>query len=359
MEEKPVFFFDQPDNTTALKRFERHMQETHTNGDFETARNSHIQTIVCSMATRPEEWSRDCEINIEWIGKIFINRLVNDNNTTKEQIDSIFAMCFRFLFERYLSIKSELSTEFEDAKKFALSNIDKFEAAARDHIEWAIREMPIMMFKAIANSDSIRSIKDFNEISRIADGKRDRWNVELAERENRVDALKAELNKCEGAFNFVGLFQGFDELSKEKEGEKKAILFALRIFGFIVVLPLIVEIVIIYLNYSDLTKVKELALLSLVPTVSLVAIFIYYFRVLLLNYRSTKSQLLQIELRKTLCRFIQHYAEYSSKLKQQDKDALSKFENIIFSGIVSDDEKLPSTYDGMEQLVNLIKLIKH
>lgn len=90
----------------------------------------------------------------------------------------------------------------------------------------------------------------------------------------------------------------------------------------------------------------------------LVGISIYYFRVLLFNYKSVKSQLLQIELRKTLCKFIQSYSSYSKTMKAQDSDSLAKFENIIFSGIISDEEKLPSTYDGMDQIGKLIQSIK-
>lgn len=68
---------------------------------------------------------------------------------------------------------------------------------------------------------------------------------------------------------------------------------------------------------------------------------------------------MQIELRQTLCQFIQSYAGYSSEIKKQDAGALEKFESIIFSGVLSDPEKLPSTYDGMGQIGNLIKSIKN
>jgi len=71
-----------------------------------------------------------------------------------------------------------------------------------------------------------------------------------------------------------------------------------------------------------------------------------------------KSQLLQIDLRKTLCRFIQHYSEYSSKLKKDDPESLNKFESLIFSGIISDEGNIPSTYDGIDQFTKFIKSLK-
>ena len=99
-------------------------------------------------------------------------------------------------------------------------------------------------------------------------------------------------------------------------------------------------------------------LIILLPRLSIEVILIYFFRIILQNYRSVKAQILQIELRKTLCQFIQSYVKYSSEIKKQDSNALEKFESLIFSGVLSDPEKLPSTFDGLDQLGNFIKNIK-
>ena len=335
------------------------MDAVQTDDDFEMARNGHIQTIIHSMSSVPDQWDELCEINIAWIGDSFISRVSDETEElTKEKIDDIFSMCFRFLFELYLSMKNDLAMEFERARKFAFDNIELFEENAKEQIEYAIRDMPINIFKSIANSESIQSIKNFNEISNLADAKRVDWEKELSDRESRVNSLKEALSTYESGFNFVGLFDGFNELSKEKKIEKENHLFWLKVLGFLVIAPLIAEMVVLYRNLDDLDKVKDVLMLSIIPTVSLVVIFIYYFRVVLFNYKSVKSQLLQIELRKTLCRFIQHYSEYSSGIKEKDEVALEKFENIIFSGIVSDDERLPTTFDGVEQLGKLIKSVK-
>jgi len=181
-----VGFFARSQSNTALTKFKGRINSLYTDDEFELERNTHIQTVIQSMANAPDQWDELCEINIGWIGNSFIS-LISDSSEelSKEKLDDIFLMCFRFL----------------------------------------------------------------------------------------------------------------------------------------------------------------------------VVIFIYYFRVLLFNYKSVKSQLLQIELRKTLCRFIQHYTEYSSQIKEKDSESLGKFENIIFSGIVSNEEKFPST-DGIEQLGKLIKAAK-
>ena len=264
-------------------------------------------------------------------------------------------MSFRFLFELYLSMKNDLAMEFEAARRFVFNNVDLFESNAKEQIEYAIRDMPINIFKSIANSESIESIKDFNAVSAKAEKLKEEWENDLSARESRVDKLKNSLSEYENGFNFVGLYQGFDDLAKEKSAERDSVLFWLKVLSVIIVLPVLAELIIIYLNIDDITAIKDGLIVSIFPTLSLAAIAIYYFRVLLFNYKSVKSQLLQIDLRKTLCRFIQHYSEYSSEIKKQDSESLAKFENIIFSGIVTEDGSLPSTYDGIEQIGKLIK----
>jgi len=126
----------------------------------------------------------------------------------------------------------------------------------------------------------------------------------------------------------------------------------------LIVLPIISGLIVVYLHLDNIAAVRDGILVSIFPTVSFVAISVYFFRVLLFNYKSVKSQILQIDLRKTLCRFIQNYSEYSSNIKKNDASSLDKFESIIFSGIVTDDGNLPSTFDGMEQIGKLIKAAK-
>lgn len=67
---------------------------------------------------------------------------------------------------------------------------------------------------------------------------------------------------------------------------------------------------------------------------------------------------MQLELRKALCQFIQSYVDYSTVIKKQDSAALEKFESLIFSGVVSDPEKVPSTFDGLDQIGALLKNVR-
>jgi len=344
---------------TVLIAFKHKVDNLVPSDDFEKQRNSLVRLVVSSMANQPEQWDDLCEINIDWIGDKYISRLSDEeNDLTKERLDDICSMCFRFMFEMYLSMKNDLSTEFEAAKRFVFNNLSSFEHSAREQVEFAIRDMPIAIFKAIANSDSIESIKDFNAISIKAEKLKNDWEKDLTVKEGRVNKLRDSLDEYENGFNFVGLYEGFDDLAKTKSTERDDILFWLKVLSVLIVLPLLAELFIIYKHIDNIAAIKDGLIVSIFPTISLAAIAIYYFRVLLFNYKSVKSQLLQIDLRKTLCRFIQHYSKYSSEIKKQDAASLDKFENVIFSGIVTDDGNLPSTYDGVEQIGKLIKSAK-
>ena len=67
---------------------------------------------------------------------------------------------------------------------------------------------------------------------------------------------------------------------------------------------------------------------------------------------------MQLELRQTLCQFIQSNVEYAQEIKNLDKEALEKFENLIFSGIVLNSDKIPGTFDGVESLASLVQALK-
>ena len=96
----------------------------------------------------------------------------------------------------------------------------------------------------------------------------------------------------------------------------------------------------------------------LMPYLGLEFILLYLFRVVLKHYNSIQTQIMQIELRQSLCQFIQSYADYAKEIKEKDGTSLDKFENLIFSSIVSTSEQVPSTFDGLEHITNLIKSAK-
>ncbi len=311
------------------------------------------------MIKRPDDWDLYCQINTAWIGDQFIDFIDRGKTPTESSLSIFFSMCYRFLFELFLSIKDELNFEFRKVRNFTTDNLNNFEEEAKAQIDFAHTEMPIAILKNLLSSDAIKSIVDLSQTQKEADSKKEAWIQEINKKEKIVNTLKQKLDQYEQAFNFVGLHQGFDLLHQEKKADKRKSLFWLIVFGLLIPIPLAAEIIVTLYNHDNLETAKSILTLTILPTLSISALLIYFFRIILSNYKSTKSLILQIELRKTLCAFIQSYASYSSDIKSKDKDALEKFENIIFSGLVPDDSNIPSTFDGINQLSTLIKSIRN
>jgi hypothetical protein len=352
-------FFAETATQAVLRESITTVASAQISAEFEQQRNAYLLNILDSMLKAAAEWDESCSINIGWVGNSFVSRLINLSvKSPKESFDEAYALAFRFLLELYLSTKNELNHDLEPARVFAVRELNSFESAARAHIEYAWRDMPISILKSLINGEQYQTLKDFSKTVTYALEQKAAWNKELEERENRVKQLKENLEQYESAFNFVGLHQGFEDLSVAKSKEKSNIKFWLNFLGVLITVPLLVEGVIIWAHIQNIDKLRNALLISVVPTVSLAAILIFYFRVLLQNFNSTKSQILQIELRKTLCRFIQSYVVYAEKMSEKNQSSLGKFENIIFSSLASSDDKLPSTFDGLEKISDIVKAIR-
>ena len=151
--------FNTNQSQVVLARFKSKIDGLVPADDFETSRNSLIRLVVSSMENEPNEWNEQCQINIGWIGDQFVNRLADDGEElNKKRLDEICSMCFRFLFELYLSIKNDLAMDFEQSRKFVFNNVEEFEQSAREQIEYSIRDMPIAILKRLSNSDAIQSL---------------------------------------------------------------------------------------------------------------------------------------------------------------------------------------------------------
>lgn len=74
----------------------------------------------------------------------------------------------------------------------------------------------------------------------------------------------------------------------------------------------------------------------------------------MVNVRSIKSQILQIDLRLTLCQFIHNYDSDTKGLREGMKESFERFESVIFAPIVATEDQMPATFDGLEQLTGLL-----
>lgn len=109
-----------------------------------------------------------------------------------------------------------------------------------------------------------------------------------------------------------------------------------------------------FLKINNTTEIIS----TFIPAASLIALLVYFFRVTLYNYQSVKTQLIQIDLRYNLCEFIKPYVDFKKETYKIAPESLDSFERMIFSNITVANDKIPSSYDGIEPLITLIKEIR-
>lgn len=170
-----------------------------------------------------------------------------------------------------------------------------------------------------------------------------------------VNKLKERLENYRHEFNFVGLSKGFTNIRDKKDKE----LLRQNIFYYFIMCAILGFSGAKLYWFSNNYQTLQLTSLIGLSIASIIVLFVllYFFRISLFNIRALKSQLLQIDLRLSLCEFISNYTEETAKMRGNAKESFDKFESVIFAPIVATDDKIPTTFEGIEQLTGLIGLV--
>lgn len=169
-----------------------------------------------------------------------------------------------------------------------------------------------------------------------------------------IAEIQETLNNQKSEYNFVGLSNGFRTLREQKKKElnwQNVAYYALMA----VIISLIVSKYIWSANYLVSNNFDSpIFIIVTISTVLFLFILLYFFRISLVNVKSIKSQILQIDLRLTLCQFIHNYDSDTKDLREGMKESFERFESVIFSPIVATEDQMPVTFDGLEQLTGLL-----
>lgn len=354
-------FFKDENNAKAIASFLRKAEATHIEDKAREIRLSLSREIIGYIYKQPGGWDERCTFNIKHIGDQFLQWLRDFDPTKPTHIDHIYCMSYRFLceFDFLVGPGKELGMELRSIKNKIQQDNNEIDDDVRSQIIYASYVMPANIAKDFINDANIGVFKDFEQKKIEAENLKKKWDDEIASKETAAAALKDKLEEYKVGFNFVGLYQGFSDLSAKKAKEAFWLFLSLIGMGLLILSPLVTEIILAVKGVISGNTLGVGHLITLIPVISIEIILIYFFRVILLNHRSVKIQIMQIELRQTLCQFIQSYTGYASEMKKQDSGALEKFESLIFSGLISESEKLPTTFDGIEQVANLIKNVKN
>ncbi len=170
-----------------------------------------------------------------------------------------------------------------------------------------------------------------------------------------IEEIEKSLNEQKREYNFVGLSNGFSKLRETKENELETEKKTYKNLMITIIAIIFIKTIgsLIYLWANDPINLIFIAIT--VATIFFLFILLYFFRISLVNIKSIKSQILQIDLRLTLCQFIHNYETDTVKLRSKDmKESFERFESVIFAPIVATEDQMPSTFDGLEQLTGLL-----
>lgn len=257
-----------------------------------------------------------------------------------------------------LTLKNSFGRDELELGAFLETNINHFPLDIQQRIRY-------LSYKLGADIANLRITKHAQaELSRIHSSSQeiksaaesiDTWNSNLESWESKVNSQELRLKDQLVKLNFVGLSRAFQNLSKSKSTERT----------FHASLSLVIALVFIVTPIVVLTLHTKYKLFDLSdpyvvgPIAAFEFALLYFFRVALQNYSSAKAQLLQIKLRLELCAFVEGYAEFIEPLRTKGGiETLAKFESIVFSGISPDPQNVPSQFDGLDSLVQLLKTIK-
>lgn len=189
---------------------------------------------------------------------------------------------------------------------------------------------------------------EFNKLLGELSQKETEINNKLEDYTTRTEEIAKFIKELKEKLNFAGLGSAFNQLKEDKNSSKNAIRNWL-IFFFLLLcgIPLY--------SIGNLNFIDNSSWLKIIPFITLEIIFLYIFRLLYQQYLFVKSELLQIDLRYNLCAFIEGYMEFK---KEHKDETIELFEKLIFSNIISDEKKVPSTVDGLDTLAKLISEIK-
>lgn len=312
------------------------------------------------ISLNAERFDDNCQINLQWIGEAVVGELkAVIENDDDPNVAILATTIFRFVTEYDLSVRDDMSSTLRNFSKAVLTGLDFFNENEREQILFATRQMPVAVVKRIVNSDEFGNIRNISDVAARVEKTIQGWEGTLKNAEETTVRLAASLEEHTKEFNFVGLREGFADLATTIEAELKSARKFMAVFGSVALAPGALDVWFVLSGKIDLTKLSlsSFALVG-IGTISITVLILYYFRIALRKADSCNVQLTQLRLRMSLCRFIQSYADYAGPIKVKNPDALAKFETLIFAGLVSSEDKLPSTFDGIEQLSSLAKSFK-
>jgi hypothetical protein len=319
-----------------------------------------LSAALVFMMQHPKAFDELCQVSISTFSPIFIQRIVTLRAPYPlDQVELLSAIVYRFATEFDLSTAGDIPAEIRQFMNSLEDRRLQLNQAAQNQLDYAQRGLPIAILKRLLNADDFKSLRDIEGISKMMEEKVQGWNNALEVQEKNANRLGELFEKHANNFNFSGLHSGFSDMAANIKRELLWSQVGMAVFGALTLLPGLFDLYLAFVSDTDFAKWSQYNLIAAgLGTLTLTLLFLYFFRIALRKADSCRAQLLQISLRMSLCRFIQPYTDYSKEVREKSPDTFSKFEALIFSGIAGTNEKIPTTFDALEQMGAFAKSLR-
>ncbi|MDI9272497.1 hypothetical protein [Stenotrophomonas sp. PFBMAA-4] len=346
-----------------MSRFNNEISNSKYLGDVSPDFIKQLSILISLIVDNRKTFEDNCEYNISHVGKKFKSDIENYLSSLSaidavEVLGDIFVCSYRFLCEADLRMGLQENFDVSGIHRFVDENLIHFSPRMKRQLIYASHLMPARMAHEMLSSPGLEGFKNFSSTIDKAEKLKKTWDDEFEQKRLLIDGLSENIKNLTSEYNFVGLVDGFRALRSEKVVELRGAFTALMLLGVAMIVLPAAQILMVLANLEYLDAHKSVLMYFIPSIVAIELMILYFFRVVLVQYKSVKAQILQLDLRISLCQFIESYSDYASKIRSQGADVLGKFESLIFSGLVLDGTDIPSTFDGIDQLAALIKGVR-
>lgn len=350
-------FFDEQKFQSAIADFLRRLNAEELSIEINKQFVQFIFSALALFKSNARDFDGACQLNIKFIGNRFYNQ-IQESRMNADSIESVFTSCYRFLselaFHKESNFPGDVGYEVQRVLEKIQYEASEIPSHVKNQLVYADNFMPVALAKNFLNKADFGVIKTFDEKYAGLGAVVEDLDKKLEVSKKEVVALHDSLKSYKDAFNFVGLHKGFDDIARSKRRSSNLSIFMMALLAVLMVSPFLWKIWHVLNDAPSTFFNTELY----VAFLGYDLLLLYFFRVVFQGYKSVKGQLVQLDLRKAVCQFIQSYADYAVKIKGSNPALLEKFESLVFSGIVANEENIPSTFDGVEQLIKLFEKVR-
>ncbi|WP_337220189.1 hypothetical protein [Vibrio parahaemolyticus] len=317
-------------------------------------RNNEIGRLLSDMVDYSGTWDKIFEgRNVSDQLMEQLDRVLAHDDKCESHINNLCSYLYKCSVEFHLKFDGELSND--QAGSFMIycqSAMNEFDERTRSQISINHFRTSTQIIREVLSEEGVKRARALDKVEGSLRKEHEKWKAILDNCREEAVHLEQALKSYSTAFNFVGLSKGFQTLSAVKRKELKGLYKNQKTLTFSIISTIFIEFV-ISLGFAITNMPIENLIYTFLPFLSLVVVLLYFYRVNLANVRNVEAQLLQVDLRNTLCKFVQSYVEYAKELSSSQ--TLDRFESLIFSGISMQPDDIPTTFDGLEKITGILK----